>query len=199
MKKYFFFFFFLLLFPMTSWGQSPFQGKREIQINYLTEFDVNGNRYGLAMEINQFIVNKNQKNYSLKAGIFNEFFVKNEKDIEGISGNTFSNQLGLTLSNSLTLLKSRKLLFSNTLYTGWGFRRTKANYINKSFNIDRDFSSQYSYLALGMYWKLGWQLKEKWALQLIGKTDFSRVFGPYEATLFERPGFMYGIGFIYNL
>jgi len=163
------------------------------------EFDVNGNRYGLQFEYNKPVYQSENRFYRLNLGTVNEFFVKDEQDIEGVSGNTISNILGFTASNSLYFLKSKKLFFTNTLYAGWGHRRTKANYTNEQFNIDRDFESSFDYFAFGAYWKLGYQIKENISIQAIGKTDLSRLIDKYEPTIFERPGFMYGIGIIYSI
>lgn len=171
----------------------------DIQVNYLMEFDANGNRYGIQFEYNRLVFLNEKKSYKLSWGGSNEFFVKDERDIQGITGNTISNVLGLAVSNNLYFTKSKKFFFSSTLYTGWGYRRTKANYTNEQFQIDKDYKSSFNYLAFGAYWKLGYQVKDKISIQVIGKTDFSRLIDEYEPTIFERPGFMYGVGMVYSL
>ncbi|MEO0899840.1 MAG: hypothetical protein AAFY71_25735 [Bacteroidota bacterium] len=180
-----------------SQDATPFQ--QEIQANYLMELSANGNRYGIQLEYNKPVFHSENKLYRLSIGGMNELFVKDERDIEGITGNTVSNVLGFTASNSLFLLKSNKLFLTNTLYGGWGYRRTKANYINGQFGINRDYESSLSYIAFGAYWKLGYQIKDRISLQAIGKTDFSRLIDRYEPTIFERPGFMFGVGIIYSM
>jgi hypothetical protein len=199
MKKSSLIFFLLVGLINTVQSQNTNIPKHEIQANYLMEFDVNGNRYGLQFEYNKPVYQSENRFYRLNLGTVNEFFVKDEQDIEGVSGNTISNILGFTASNSLYFLKSKKLFFTNTLYAGWGHRRTKANYTNEQFNIDRDFESSFDYFAFGAYWKLGYQIKENISIQAIGKTDLSRLIDKYEPTIFERPGFMYGIGIIYSI
>ncbi|MEL6276758.1 MAG: hypothetical protein AAFU03_16795, partial [Bacteroidota bacterium] len=163
------------------------------------ELSVNGNRYGIQLEYNKPIFHSGNQLYRLSFGGMNDFFVKDERDIEGITGNTISNVLGFTASNSLFFLKSKRLFFANTLYAGWGRRRTKANYTNEQFGINRDYESSFNYFAFGAYWKLGYQIKDKISLQAIGKTDFSRLVDKYEPTIFERPGFMFGVGIIYSM
>jgi hypothetical protein len=171
--------------------------QHEIQANYLMESDVNGSRYGLQVEYNRSIFRSDNHLYQLSLGGVNEFFVKDERDIPGITGNTISNLLGATVSNSLYFLKTKKLSVTNTLYAGWGHRRTKANYTNEQFDINRDHESSFNYFAFGAYWKLGYRIKDKMSIQAIGKTDFSRLMDRYEPTIFERPGFMYGLGVVY--
>ena len=173
--------------------------QHEIQANYLMEIDANGNRYGLQFEYNKPVFQSKNQFYKLCLGAVDEFFVKDERDIEGITGSTVSNVLGVTVSNSLYFLKTKKLFFTNVLYTGWGHRRTKANYINEQFNIDSDYRSTFNYFAFGAYWKLGYQIKDRISIQAIGKTDFSRLIDQYEPTIFERPGFMYGVGIVYGI
>jgi hypothetical protein len=173
--------------------------QHEIQANYLMEFDVNGNRYGIQLEYNRPVFHSGNQLYRLSFGGMNEFFVKDERDIEGITGNTISNVLGFTASNSLFFLKSKKLCLTNTLYAGWGHRRTKANYTNEQFGINRDYESSFNYFAFGAYWKFGYQIKDRISLQAIGKTDFSRLVDKYEPTIFERPGFMFGVGIVYGI
>jgi outer membrane receptor protein involved in Fe transport len=163
------------------------------------EFDVNGNRYGLQFEYSKPVFQSKNQFYKLSLGAVDEFFVKDERDIEGITGNTVSNVLGVTVSNSLYFLKTKKLFFTNTLYAGWGHRRTKANYTNEQFNIHRDYRSSFNYFAFGAYWKLAYRIKDRISMQAIGKTDLSRLIDKYEPTIFERPGFMYGIGIIYSI
>jgi hypothetical protein len=183
----------------TAFSQDAAFFQQEIQANYLMKFDVNGNRYGFQLEYNRPVFHSRNQLYRLSFGGMNEFFVKDERDIDGITGNTISNILGFTVSNSLFLLKSKKLFFTNTLYAGWGHRRTKANYANEQFGIDRDYRSSVNYFAFGAYWKLGYQIEDRIRLQAIGKTDFSRLIDKYEPTIFERPGFMYGVGIVYGI
>jgi hypothetical protein len=180
-------------------SQHTVSEKHEIQANYLMEFDANGNRYGLQFEYNKPLFQNENQSYQFSIGGVNEFFVKDERDIEGISGTTLSNILGPTVSNSFYFLKSKRLFFTNTVYAGWGYRRTKANYSNEQFNINRDYENSFSYVAFGAYWKLGYQIKTNISIQAMGKTDLSRLMDKYEPTIFERPGFMYGIGIIYRI
>ena len=173
--------------------------RHEFQANYLMEFDVNGNRYGLQFEYNKPIFQSANDGYRLSVGGLNEFFFKDERDIDGIAGSTISNILGTSISNSVFFLKNRKLFFTNTLYAGWGYRRTKANYTNEQFNIDRDYEGSFNYFAFGAYWKLGYRMKDQLSIQAIGKTDLSRLIDQYEPTIFERPGFMYGLGISFSI
>ena len=182
-----------------AFGQDATAVKHEFQANYLMELSANGNRYGLQLEYNKPVFQNDKQFYRLSLGGVNEFFVKDERDIDGITGNTISNILGLSLSNSFRFLKTKKIALTNTLYAGWGYRRTKANYTNAQFNINKDYESTFNYLAFGAYWKLGYQIGEKLMIQAIGKTDFSRLIDQYEPTIFERPGFMYGVGIVYAI
>jgi hypothetical protein len=199
MKKLNLLFFLFVVLIDTVQSQNTIVPKHEIQTHYLMEFDVNGNRYGLQFEYNKPVYQNDNESYRLNLGALNEFFVKNEKDIEGIAGNTISNILGFTVSNSLYFLKSKNLFFTNTLYAGWGHRRSKAKYTNEQFNIDREYESSFDYFAFGAYWKFGYQIKDNMSIQVIGKTDLSRLIDRYEPTIFERPGFMYGVGIIYSI
>jgi hypothetical protein len=183
----------------SAFSQDAVVVQHEVQANYLMELDANGNRYGLQIEYNKPVFQSDNQRYRLSLGGVNEVFIKDERDIEGITGNTVSNILGVTASNSLFLFKSKRLFFTNALYAGWGHRRTKANYTNEQFNIKRDYESSFNSFAFGAYWKLGYQIKDRTSIQVIGKTDFSRLIDKYEPTIFERPGFMYGVGIIYSM
>jgi hypothetical protein len=181
----------------TAIGQSMALSDLDLQAHYLMEFDVNGNRYGGQLELNTSLYGSSNQFYQLSLGLVEELFVKDERDIDGISGNTLSNILGLTVSNRFRLLESKKLSISNTVYLGWGYRRTQANYTNKEYNMNRDYESSNDFLAFGAYWKAGYQLNHGLMLQGIIKTDFSRLIDPYEPVVFERPGLMYGLGIVY--
>lgn len=183
----------------TALSQDKILFQHEIQANYLMEFNVNGNRYGLQLEYNKPVFQSDNQFYKLGLGAVDEFFVKDERNTNGITGNTVSNLLGVTVSNSLYFLKTKKLFFTNTFYAGWGHRRTKANYTNEQFNINKDYGSSFNYFAFGAYWKLGYQTKDRISIQAIGKTDFSRLIDKYEPTIFDRPGFMYGVGIVYGI
>jgi hypothetical protein len=189
-----------LLFSCASllFGQDAADSKSQIQVNSLLELNVNGNRLGLQAEYNRPVFQNKSNRYLLSAGIMNELFIKDESDIAGTSGSTLSNTLGLTLTNSFFILNNRKVFVANTIYAGWGHRSTSASYVNPTYDIDKDYQSSFSYFALGAYWKLGYFLKDNFGLQFIGKTDFSRLIDQYEPTIFERPGFMYGVGVVVN-
>lgn len=183
-----------------AFGQQTLQVfQHEVQFNSLMEFDVNGNRFGGQVEYNKSIFVGDGKAYQLSLGLVEEFFVKDERDLSGITGNTFSNILGLTLSNKFAIPVIEKLSVANTIYAGWGHRNTEASYVNEAFGIDRARQSSFNYFAFGAYWKLAYQFREKLSVQAIGKTDFSRLVDSYEPTIFERPGFMYGLGLAYTL
>lgn len=178
---------------------ATFNSKHEFQLNYLTEFSANGNRYGFMLGYNKAILSNSSQSYQLGIGVINEFFVKDERDIEGITGNTLSNIVGISVSNKFFLLKNQKLYTANTLYAGWGHRKTDANYQNQLYDINRDYQSTVNYFALGAYWSFGYKATPTISVQAIGKTDFSRLVDKYEPTIFERPGFMYGIGITYAI
>jgi hypothetical protein len=199
MKKSSLIFFLFVGLINTAQSQNTIVRKHEFQANYLMEFDVNGNRYGLQFEYNKPVYQSENRFYRLNLGAVNEFFVKDEQDIEGISGNTISNVLGFTVSNSLYFLKSKKLFFHQYSLCRLGTQKNKGNYTNEQFGINRDYESSFNYFAFGAYWKLGYQIKDKISLQAIGKTDFSRLVDKYEPTIFERPGFMFGVGIIYSM
>jgi hypothetical protein len=182
-----------------AWGQKSPSKDRDIQGNYLMEFSANGNRYGIQMEWNQSIFQNAHSSYELSIGACDLFFIKDERDIEGISGHTLSNILAPSLSNQFRFLKQKQLILTSSLYAGWGYRRTKANYSNAIYYIDRDYRSARHFLAFGALWKLGVQVQNKLQVQAVGNTDFSRLIDSYEPTLFERPGFMYGLGIVYSL
>jgi hypothetical protein len=167
------------------------------QVHPLLELSGNGNRYGLQLEY-QRPLSPGKGKFTQHWGVFNESFRKSETDIEGMSGYTFSNQLGASLSHHFQWEKTSRWYLANTLYAGWGYRYTQANYQNDRYQINRDYTRTRHYFALGMYWKAGYHLSPKLAVQAIGKTDFSRLIDRYEATIFERPGFMYGLGIQYT-
>jgi len=179
-------------------GQDNQAFRHQVQINTFMDFSVN--RYGFQAEYNKPIFIGDNQGYQFGTGAFNEFFIISyEGNREGYSGNTISNILGITASNSLNILKNRRLYISNTIYVGWGYRRTKINYTNLLYDIDRNFQSSYNYFALGAYWKLGYRFRENLGVHLIGKTDFSRLIDKYEPVFLQRPGFMYGIGITYYI
>lgn len=172
--------------------------KDQVQANYIMQIGAS-NSYGLNLEYNRELHLGKKGGYKLYAGAFNEFFVSIEEDIEGMSGNTTSNQLGLTLTNQFNFFKKKKVYLANTLYAGWGRRRTKTTYKNDVYNINRDYQVSNNYLAFGTYMKAGYQINPKLGVHLIGKIDFSRLIDEYEPKLLERPGFMYGAGLTYKL
>lgn len=163
-----------------------------LDIQAISAFNVNGNRLGGILQLEKRLLGNNW--YGLSAGLYEELFWKDEGSIVEIQGHTLSQQFGGCLSNRFASLPIPKLYASHSLYVGWGYRRSRATFTNAQYNIQRDYQSAYHYLAVGMYWKLGLNLSDSYGLHVIGKTDFSRLLGPYEATTFERPGFMYGIG-----
>jgi hypothetical protein len=180
-----------------SVSASAQSSSQNMQLNSLMEWSANGNRYGLGLEYNVSLLESKKGGYQLFAGAFDEFFIKDERDIEGITGNTFSNVLGASVTNGFHFLNNKKLYFYHTIYAGWGFRQTDANYTNPTYQIDRDYESESHYFALGAYWKLGYMVSDRIGIQAIGKTDFSRLVDQYEPTVFERPGFMMGLGVLY--
>lgn len=193
---------FLILFTFSycilAHGQHKGTPERQIHATSLFEFTANGNRFGIAAEYQIQIFGGQNNNYKLLAGPFEDFFVKNETDIEGISGTTISNIIGISLNNHFQLWNSHKWYISNTLYAGWGYRKTSARYTNPAYEIDRKLDYAHHYPALGAYWKAGFLLKHNLGVHVMGKTDFSRLIGRYQPTIFERPGFMFGIGLLYK-
>lgn len=187
-----------LLICTTIHAQEVTTFRQQVQANYLTEFSANGNRYGLSLGYDYQLYATSSEWYRFLIGAFDECFIKDERDIDGITGTTLSNQLGLSLTNQFRFLNKRQLYLNISPLVGWGFRRTSANYTNPAYQIDRDRESSYQFLALGVYWAVGYQLNEQFSLQAIGKTDLSRLISAYAPTAFERPGFLYGVGLTYR-
>lgn len=171
--------------------------KSNLELN--TILNIDEVEYGLQAGYNHQILKHKKGWYSLNIGGYEEYFIQGETVLEeSTKGNTLSNQLGISITNQFNILKNRKVYLINTFYAGWGFRRTKVNLINETYSINASYNKSYNFLAIGMYWKAGYMINEKWGIQANIKTDLSRLVDQYRPVLLEKPGLMYGIGFIYK-
>jgi hypothetical protein len=174
-------------------GSVKAQESRALSLEVNSLLDVGKKYYGLQIQLEKELLEGATGRYDLSIGLSNEFHVVNEKDLEEVSGNTLFNQLGLVVSNRLHLLRNRRLYLSNSAYLAWSYRRTQANFFDPVHQIDRDTYSERHFLGIGIYWKLGYEFRENWSVQVVTKTDLSRLIDKYSFEL-ARPGILYGLG-----
>ncbi len=169
----------------------------QVQINWAWELntllDIEKKYYGLQLQLEKKLLSSASGRYSLSVGLSNEFHIVDEKDLEQVSGNTIQNQLGVILSNRIKLFKNQRFSLANTAYLAWSYRRTRANFSNPEYQINRDHSADRHFVGIGCYWKLDYALNDHWSVQLVAKTDLSRWLDEYEFEL-ARPGLLYGLG-----
>jgi len=170
--------------------------KSNAEANFIIE--PNEPSYGGLFSYDYFL-HQSPKHYRLSTGIFENFIRTNETvEDEGTTGHTFSNELGLQITNELTFLEKQQLYFNLSAYGGWGFRKTAVTLSYPDLNVNKDYKTSYHHFAAGLIIRAGYLFNGKWGPQFLIKYDFSRVMDKYRNVLGEKPGFIYGFGVSYS-
>ncbi len=169
-----------------------------LEANTLWELSLDGGgTYGIQLEGERMLFQSKHAKYQLSAGLIEECMLIDKhvalSDATETSGNSIINHLGITLTNKIYLFQHQRWYLANSMAMGWGYRRNDHRYSNERFDIDRSIKNSNHRFVLSLNWKAGYMINNRIGVQLIGRTDLSRLIDRFDIA-FENPGLLYGGG-----